>query len=287
MDLGLIEKVIEGIQLLIVEDRVLNANHTLLETRLKEIVLYEISLPFNAGPNPRFQDGRYYLFSHWTINGVLQDPTQYPTVGVTTGTRQRVTAWWRDAGTVWPPVGDGPAVHQITVYAVSAQKGPLLNASDEIPLLSVDPANAWAPTGGRTIDTRETNVALTAKGVLQSTDELFDAWFIPGSKATKSDNVVAMAKAGEGGLWLAFYVPRPKRPFEPPHIYKWPPDLIIHPAGPDPGPMAAVTRLAGLIGDGLLELAGEVELLRRELGRITGQSSGGGEKTAGPSKKKR
>lgn len=177
-------------------------------------------------------------------------------------------------------------MHQITVYAVSAQKGPLLNASDEIPLLSVDPATAWVPTGGRTIDTREADVTLTAKSVLGSTDEVFDVWFIPGSNATKSTNVLAAAKSGESGLWLAFYVPRPKRPFDPPHIYKWPPELIIHPAGPDPGPMAAVARLTGLIGDGLLELAGEVETLRQQLSRMTGASTAAEQKSPGQSKKR-
>jgi hypothetical protein len=150
-----IETLATMVPALIVEDRILDVTHTLLATRLKEIVWHEIPLSFNAGPNPRFQDARYYIFSHWTINGVLQDPTQYPTVRVTTGSRQRVTAWWRDAGSVWPPpVDNTPSSQEITVYAVSAQKGPLLNTSDEIPLFNVDPASARVPASGRTISTR-------------------------------------------------------------------------------------------------------------------------------------
>ena len=97
---------------------------------------------------------------------------------------------------------------------------------------------------------------------------------------------MASAELGEDGRWLAFYVPRPTRPFEPELFSKWPPDLIIHPAGPNPGPMGPIVRLTGLIGDGLLQLAGEVESLRQQLGQIKGQSSLAGEKPAEPSKKR-
>lgn len=290
-DLKSIELLIEGIPLLIIEDRVFDVDHTLLGTRFNAILpdSVVVSLPVELGPNPRFQDDRYYRFSHWTINGflALPEPNEFPDLRITTGTRQRVTAWWRYAGTAWPPPPDNNgSVQQITVYAVSAKKGPLLHASDEVPVLAVDPATSWSPPGGRTISTRRAKVTLTAKSSLDSTGEGFRGWLVPGSATTKSDTRIVTAELGEAGDWLVFYESPPKRPFEPPRISKWPPEIIIHPAGPDPGPMAALTRLTASMAEGLVELAAEVESLGQRLKHVSGQVEPPSEKPRGTSKKR-
>jgi hypothetical protein len=289
MDLKSIELLIEGIPLLIIEDRIFDVDHTSLGTDFDAIQSEQASWLVRLGPNPRFQGGRYYRFSHWTINGSLglPEPQEFPDLRITTGARQRVTAWWFDAGTVWPPApGGNGSVQQITVYAVSGKKGPLLNASGEIPVFAVDPATSWLPPGGRTISTRRAKVTLTAKSSLGATGEGFRAWLVPGSDTTKSDTPIATAALGEAGVWLAFYESPPKRPFHPPRISKWPPEIIIHPAGPDPGPMAALTRLTASVAEGLVELAADVESLRQRLKHVSGQVRAPSERSRGTSKKR-
>lgn len=278
MDVKSIEILLQAIPLLTVEDRVFDVDRTLLETRFEAVIFESQSLLFRRGPNPRFQNGRYHLFSHWTINGALalSDPGEFPDLRVETGTRrQRVTAWWRDVGTVWPPPPDlvTPAVPQIAVVGVSASNGPLLQPTDEVPIAAVDPPSAWSPPGSATVSTRGGKVTITAKSELASTRERFRAWVVPGGTTTKSDTPVVTAEKGESGIWLAFYDSPPRPPFKPPRISKWPPDIIIHPAGPDPGPMAGLTHLTAMLAEGLVGLSAEVATLRRQsdstAGRVT------------------